>query len=115
MADSPGRSCGAAAADARSPESERTAVPGRLVRPFRQSTAPLATVWLVFSLAGVPIANFGFVICCGARRATPSTASSSGGDDGVLLMKDRLATVAIWTGALVALVALLAVVILTCW
>ena len=30
---------------------------------------------------------------------------------GVLIMKDRLATVAIWTGAVIALVALLAVVV----
>ena len=70
--------------------------------------AALAAVWLLFSLAGITF-GFGFVFCWAVlgytfygilvwRRA------------GVLLMKDRLATVAVWTGAVVALVALLAVV-----
>lgn len=72
--------------------------------------AGFATVWLVFAVAGVSIANFGFLFCCTVvsfmlygilvwRR------------NGVLIMKDRLATVAIWTGALIALVALAAVIL----
>ena len=72
------------------------------------AVAAFAAVWLLFSLAGITF-GFGFVFCWAVlgytfygilvwRRA------------GVLLMKDRLATVAVWTGAVVALVALLAVV-----
>src|SRR5271154_3074386 len=72
------------------------------------AVAALAAVWLLFSLACITF-GFGFVFCWAVlgytlygilvwRRA------------GVLLMKDRLATVAVWTGAVIALVALLAVV-----
>jgi phosphate transport system permease protein len=71
--------------------------------------AALALVWLLFSLTAVSLAGFGFVLCWAVasyfiygvlvwRR------------HGTLIMKDRLATVAIWTGAIIALVALLAVV-----
>lgn len=73
------------------------------------TVAALAVVWLIFSLTSISLAGFGFFFCWAVlsytlygilvwRRA------------GVLLMKDRLATVAIWTGAIIALVALLAVV-----
>src|SRR5271154_5899275 len=72
------------------------------------AVAALAGVWLLFSLAGITF-GFGFVFSWAVlgytlygilvwRRA------------GVLIMKDRLATVAVWTGAVIALVALLAVV-----
>ena len=71
--------------------------------------ASLAAIWLVFTLAGVSMGNFGFFFCWAAlsyaiygilvwRR------------HGVLLTKDRLATVAIWTGGIIALIALASVV-----
>ena len=71
--------------------------------------AALAAIWLLFSMAGITF-GFGFVFCWAVvgyalygilvwRR------------DGVLIMKDRLVTVAVWTGAVLALVALLAVVL----
>lgn len=74
------------------------------------AAAGIAAIWLVFNLAGVSMGNFGFFFCWAAlsfaiygvlvwRR------------HGVLLMKDRLAAVAIWAGAVVALVVLAAVVI----
>ena len=73
------------------------------------AVASLAAAWVVFTLASLAT-GFGLFFCWYAlffivygillwRR------------HGVLLMKDRLATVAVWTGAVVALVALLAVVI----
>ncbi|MGA2522318.1 MAG: ABC transporter permease subunit, partial [Acidimicrobiales bacterium] len=70
--------------------------------------AALAAVWLVFSIAGLS-APFGLVVCwfllflivygvvCHSLY-------------GILVMKDRLATVAVWSGALTALVALVAVI-----
>ncbi len=74
------------------------------------TAAALATVWLIFSVAGVPIANFGFFICC-ALLAYTLYGILVWRRHGVLIMKDRLATVAIWTGALIALIALGAVII----
>jgi phosphate transport system permease protein len=72
------------------------------------AVAALAAVWVVFTLLGASI-GFGLVFCWFVlflvlygillwRRY------------GVLQMKDRLATVAVWTGAVLALTALLAVV-----
>jgi phosphate transport system permease protein len=70
--------------------------------------AGLATVWLIFTVAGLS-APFGLFVCwfllfvslygtvCHSRH-------------GMLVMKDRLATVAVWSGALTALVALVAVI-----
>jgi phosphate transport system permease protein len=77
---------------------------------FGSTAAALATVWLIFSVAGVPIANFGFFICCGLV-AYALYGILVWRRHGVLIMKDRLATVAIWTGALIALVALAAVIL----
>lgn len=71
--------------------------------------ASLAAVWLLFSLAGISVANFGFVFCW-AVLAFAIYGVLVWRRHGILLMKDRLATVAIWTGALIALVALTSVV-----
>ena len=72
---------------------------------FGSASPSLASVWLLFSLAGVTF-GFGFVFCW-ALLSYAIYGILVWRRDGVLLMKDRLATVAIWTGALVALVALL--------
>jgi phosphate transport system permease protein len=72
------------------------------------AVAALATIWLVFSVAGLS-AQFGLVVCwfllflviygvvCHSLYGT-------------LVMKDRLATVVVWGGALTALTALVAVI-----
>jgi phosphate transport system permease protein len=71
--------------------------------------ASLAAVWLVFSLAGV---KFGFgTVFCWAVLSYALYGVLVWRRDGVLIMKERLATVSIWTGAVIALAALLAVVI----
>lgn len=70
--------------------------------------ASLAAVWLVFSLAGV---KFGFgTVFCWAVVSYALYGVLVWRRDGVVLMKERLATVSIWTGAVIALVALLGVV-----
>ena len=74
------------------------------------AVASVAAVWLVFSVAGVSVANFGFFFCCAVLGYT-IYGILVWRRDGVLIMKDRLATVAIWTGALIALVALAAVIL----
>jgi phosphate transport system permease protein len=74
------------------------------------AVASLAAVWLVFSLAGVSMGNFGFVFCW-AVLSYAIYGVLVWRRHGVLLMKDRLATVAIWSGAVVALIALAAVVL----
>ena len=70
--------------------------------------AALAGVWLVFSLAGVS-APVGLFFCWFAVSMALYGALSYR-LHGTLVMKDRLATVAVWAGALTALVALVAVI-----
>lgn len=72
--------------------------------------AALAVVWLIFSLGGVSLANFGFFLCW-AFLSFSFYGILVWRRDGILIMKDRLATVAIWTGAVIALVALAAVIL----
>jgi phosphate transport system permease protein len=72
------------------------------------AVASLAAVWLVFSLAGVKF-GFGYVFCW-AVVSYALYGVLVWRRDGVLLMKERLAAVSIWTGAVIALVALLGVV-----
>ena len=67
-------------------------------------------VWLIFSLGGVSLANFGFFLCW-ALLSFSFYGILVWRRDGILIMKDRLATVAIWTGAVIALVALAAVIL----
>ena len=73
------------------------------------AVASLAAVWLVFSLAGVKF-GFGYVFCW-AVVSYAVYGVLVWRRDGVLLMKERLATISIWTGAVIALVALLGVVL----
>jgi phosphate transport system permease protein len=72
------------------------------------TVASLAAVWLVLSLAGVKF-GFGYIFCW-AVVSYALYGILVWRRDGILLMKERLATVAIWTGAVIALVALLGVV-----
>lgn len=72
--------------------------------------AGVAAVWLLFNLAGVSLANFGFFFCC-AVVSYAVYGILVWRRHGVLIMKDRLATVAIWAGAVVAMVALAAVIL----
>ena len=72
--------------------------------------AALAVVWLIFSLGGVSLANFGFFLCW-ALISFGFYGILVWRRNGILIMKDRLATVAIWTGAVIALVALAAVIL----
>jgi phosphate transport system permease protein len=76
---------------------------------FGSAVASLAVVWLLFNLAGVPTGNFGFVFCW-AVVSYAIYGVLVWRRHGVLLMKDRLATVAIWTGGVIALIALASVV-----
>jgi phosphate transport system permease protein len=71
--------------------------------------AGVATVWLGFELAGIAI-GFGFVFCSAVLSYT-IYGILVWRRQGILIMKDRLATVAVWTGAVIALVALAAVVL----
>ncbi len=71
--------------------------------------ASFAAMWLIFNLAGVSIANFGFFFCW-AVVAYAIYGILVWRRHGVLVMKDRLATVAIWTGGVIALIALASVV-----
>ena len=74
------------------------------------TVAALATVWLVFTVAGISIANFGFFFCW-AVLSYAIYGILVWRREGVLIMKDRLATVAIWSGAIIALVALASVIL----
>ena len=74
------------------------------------TVAALAVIWLVFSVAGVSIASFGFVFCW-AVLSFSLYGILVWRRNGILIMKDRLATVAVWTGAVIALVALAAVIL----
>jgi phosphate transport system permease protein len=75
---------------------------------FGSVGAALATVWTVFSLSSTS-APFGFVVSCLALFFV-IYGIVCWRLYGVLIMKDRLATMAIWAGALVAFAALVAVI-----
>lgn len=70
--------------------------------------AGVSAVWLAFTLAGLS-APFGLFICSFLVSATLYAVISLR-RHGLLVMKDRLATVVVWTGALTALGALVAVI-----
>ncbi len=71
--------------------------------------AAVALVWLCFTVAGIT-GPLGFAVCAVATFLT-IYALLCWQLYGVLAMKDRLATVAIWTGALVAFIPLVAVIV----
>jgi len=71
--------------------------------------AALALVWLVFELTNISLAGFGFLFCWAVAGYT-IYGLLVWRRDGILIIKDRLATVSIWTGAIIALAALAAVI-----
>jgi phosphate transport system permease protein len=73
------------------------------------AVASLAFIWIVFTVAGVS-APFGMLVCWFLTFMT-IYGVLCWRQHGVLLMKDRLATVAIWAGALAALIPLVDLII----
>jgi len=90
------------------PHRRQRVEPAALVEGLGSAFAGLALVWVVFTLAGIS-APFGLVVCwlaafliiygilCRLRY-------------GILIAKDRLATVGIWSGAIIAFIALAGVI-----
>jgi phosphate transport system permease protein len=74
------------------------------------TAAALAAIWLLFSVSGVSIMSFGFFFCWALLSFT-LYGVLVWRRHGVLIMKDRLATVAVWSGAVIALAALSAVIL----
>ncbi len=81
---------------------------GPAVELGASALAALAAIWLAFTVTGLS-APFGFVVCSFLLFGIVYGAVSYN-LHGVLTMKDRLATVVVWTGSLTALVALVAVI-----
>ncbi len=73
------------------------------------AVAGLAATWIVFAIAGIAL-GFGFFFCSFVMFLV-LYGVLLWRQRGILQMKDRLATVAIWTGAAIAMIALAAVVI----
>jgi phosphate transport system permease protein len=71
--------------------------------------AALATAWIAFTIAGLAI-GFGLLFCWYLLFLV-FYAVLLWRQHGILQMKDRLATVAVWTGAAIALVALASVIL----
>ncbi len=80
----------------------------KLLEFFGSLTAAVALVWIVFSLEGIS-APFGIAFCSFVLFL-PIYGVLCWRLHGVLIAKDRLATVGIWTGASMAMIALAAVI-----
>lgn len=80
-----------------------------LIEVAGSAAAALALVWLSFSLAGIA-GPLGFAICVIAAFLTIYSVVCWQ-LYGVLTMKDRLATMIIWTGGLIAFIPLVAVIL----
>ena len=91
------------------PVIRRTASRQSVLEASGSLAAALAAVWVVFALSGASL-GFGYVFCS-AIAFFVVYGVLSWRLHGILLMKDRLATVAVWSGAVVALIALVAVVL----
>jgi len=98
----------AAPAEPDRPQRKRRATNEGVVEIVGSAVAAVATIWLVFAIDGVT-AWFGLFFCSYLLFFT-LYGIVSWRKYGVLRMKDRLATVAVWSGAVLALVVLLAVV-----
>ena len=79
-----------------------------LTEGLGSAAAALALVWVVFTLAGIS-APFGLVVCWLAAFMTIYGVLCRI-RYGILIAKDRLATVAIWAGAIIAFIGLAAVI-----
>ena len=80
-----------------------------LVELIGSAVAALALVWVVFAVTGI-VGPLGFAACW-FGLFTLIYGGLCWRQHGTMIAKDRLATVAIWSGALVALAALAAVII----
>ncbi len=85
----------------------QVAVP-QLVELIGSVFASLAVVWLTFTIAGEAF-SFGFAVCWVAMFFA-FYAVVTWRAHGMLVMKDRLATVAVWMGGVIAMVPLVAVI-----
>ena len=91
------------------PRRKRSVPRSTLIEMGGSAIAALALVWLVFTVAGI-VGPFGFAICVIAAFLI-IYAIICWRLYGVLPMKDRLATLAIWTGALSAFIPLVGVIL----
>ncbi len=90
------------------PNRRKRVTTDHLVESIGSALASLAIVWLVFTVSGVS-APFGLAVAwCGVFFAVYAVVCWRA--HGVLLMKDRLGTVAIWLGGLIAMVPLAGVI-----
>jgi phosphate transport system permease protein len=79
-----------------------------LVELFGSAVSSLAMIWLTFTVTGTN-GGFGFFVCWLALFFT-LYGIVSWRQHGIVQMKDRLATIAVWSGAVMALVVLTAVI-----
>ncbi len=96
------------AAGAERPPSRRRGNRSAAIELGSCALASLAFIWLLFTIAGLS-APFGFVVCWYLLFLV-SYAVLSNSLHGRLVMKDRLATIGVWSGSLVAGLALAAVI-----
>ena len=90
------------------PNRRKRVTTDHLVESIGSALASLAIVWLVFTVAGVS-APFGLAVAwCGVFFVLYAVVCWRA--HGVLLMKDRLGTMAIWLGGLIAMVPLAGVI-----
>ena len=90
------------------PHPHRRVTKTALMEGIGSAVAGLALVWVVFAIAGVT-APFGMVVCwVGTFFVIYGVLCRI--QYGILIAKDRMATVAIWIGAMVAFVVLAAVI-----
>ena len=91
------------------PRRKRSVPRSTLIEMGGSALAAVALVWLIFTVTGI-VGPFGFAICVIAAFLI-IYAIICWRLYGVLPMKDRLATLAIWTGALSALIPLVGVIL----
>lgn len=90
------------------PDPRRRVTQAALMEGIGSAVAGLALVWVVFAVAGVT-APFGMVVCwAGTFFIIYGVLCRI--QYGILIAKDRMATVAIWIGAMIAFVVLAAVI-----
>jgi phosphate transport system permease protein len=91
------------------PNRRRSVDHAALTEGLGSAAAALALVWVVFTLAGIS-APFGLVVCWLAAFLTIYGVLCRI-RYGILIAKDRLATVGIWSGAIIAFIVLVAVIL----
>lgn len=104
----PPPSAGFASPGTESPRSGPGRSRGPAVELVASAVAAVATIWVIFTIAGLS-APFGFFLCSFLLFLVIYGLVCRN-QHGTLVMKDRLATVAVWGGSLTALLALVAVI-----